>query len=91
MEEDLSGAEKLHIEVLLAYGMLHSGDVDRAEAAFELLSREKDEEIQLQGLLGLAESLLSKGERERQRVLCSPLRCPFFLTQFDGRVVEISW
>ncbi|MEC7983935.1 MAG: pentapeptide repeat-containing protein, partial [Myxococcota bacterium] len=64
---DIPPAERSHIEVLLAYGMMQSGDVTVAQEAFLSLSQSKDPEIRIQGLLGLAEAARNLGERERAK------------------------
>jgi uncharacterized protein YjbI with pentapeptide repeats len=69
LSEELPRTERQHIEVLLAYGMLQAGNRDGAKAAFASLSEAQDPEIHIQGLLGMAETARSLGEREKAREL----------------------
>ena len=69
LREDLEGNERRHIETLLAYGKLQSGDIDGAQSAFQSLSKSADQETRLLGMLGLAETARSSGELERAKEL----------------------
>ncbi|MDP6934501.1 MAG: hypothetical protein QGG40_16365, partial [Myxococcota bacterium] len=55
LAEDPLPDERVHLELLVAYGLLQGGSRSEAEAAFRSLAGSQDPEIRVQGTLGLAE------------------------------------
>ena len=85
LKEDIPEVERGHINVLLAYGLLQSGNVSRAKVSFEALLRSSYKEFQMQGKLGLAETVLAMGERENAKNYYEEV-----LTQSDDRAYQIQ-
>jgi uncharacterized protein YjbI with pentapeptide repeats len=67
LRENLDPVESQHIEVLLAYSKLQSGDLDGAKLAFQSLQKSSDALIRYQGQIGFAETAVLSGEFERAK------------------------
>ena len=61
LKEDIPEVERGHINVLLAYGLLQSGNVSRAKVSFEALLRSSYKEFQMQNG---PKTVLAMGEEE---------------------------
>ena len=85
LAEDIPEIERGHINVLLAYGLLQSGNHERAKVSFEALLRSSNPEFQMQGKLGLAETIRTMGERERAKEYFEDV-----LTQSEDRAYQIQ-